>query len=99
MASAARLLAVVAAVLLAATCCAAGPAAAARTGECTRLVKEYMERHTADFGAPQDPEKLLFFLHVPRTGEVWEGAGSGPGGHRGRRSYVTCKLVPRLYGQ
>jgi hypothetical protein len=83
MASARLLEALVAAALLSAAC-AAWPAAAARTGECTRLVKQYMEQHTADFQAPHDPEKLLFFLHVPRTGAQAASAdGATPGGGRG----------------
>lgn len=36
--------------------------------ECTHLVRQYMQERTADFDAPHDVDKMLFFLHVPRTG-------------------------------
>ena len=38
-------------------------------GECTHLVHQYIAQHTQDLGGtPHDVNKLLFFLHVPRTG-------------------------------
>lgn len=37
--------------------------------ECPALVHKYMEAHTADLEEEQDVSKLVFFLHVPRTGE------------------------------
>jgi hypothetical protein len=40
--------------------------------ECTHLVREYMQEHTADFDAPHDVDKMLFFLHVPRTGRQFD---------------------------
>lgn len=36
--------------------------------ECSHLVHDYMANHTADFEAAHDVRKLVFFLHVPRTG-------------------------------
>lgn len=48
--------------------------------DCSRLVHEYMKAHTADFEAAHNVSKLVFFLHVPRTGAagVWDGRGVVP---------------------
>ncbi len=43
---------------------------ARRAKECSHLVHEYMQRHTADFEAAHNVSKLVFFLHVPRTGSA-----------------------------
>lgn len=47
---------------------------ARRARECSHLVHEYMRQHTADFEAAHNVSKLVFFLHVPRTGG-WGGSG------------------------
>eukprot|EP00887_Chlorella_sp_A99_P001428 scaffold8.g1428.t1 len=57
-------------VLLAAL--AAGPpwpggATAAAEPSCHQLVDEYLAERTQDLDVPHDPNKFLFFLHVPRT--------------------------------
>ena len=36
--------------------------------ECPHLVHAYMDAHTGDLEAAQDVSKVVFFLHVPRTG-------------------------------
>lgn len=45
--------------------------------ECPALVHKYMEAHTADLEMEQDVSKLVFFLHVPRTGQSRWLAGAG----------------------
>lgn len=47
---------------------AGGSLAERHAKECPSLVHKYMEAHTADLEAEQDVSKLVFFLHVPRTG-------------------------------
>lgn len=42
--------------------------AAQHARECSHQVHAYMKAHTADFEAEHDVKKLVFFLHVPRTG-------------------------------
>ncbi|KAL4858064.1 Protein-tyrosine sulfotransferase [Chlorella vulgaris] len=70
--------------------------------ECTHLVREYMQEHTADFDAPHDVDKMLFFLHVPRTaGKTYANCflrTALPPSKRCAKSYDVLRLNASLPG-
>ena len=55
---------------------AAAEPAAAEPPTCHQTVDEYLATRTRDMDVAHDPQKFLFFLHVPRTGEL-RGGGLG----------------------
>lgn len=56
--------------------------AARKARECSRLVRDFMGARTSDFTAQHNVSKLVFFLHIPRTGA------------RARRPPRCCTAAP-----